>query len=465
MGSLICYDAFARNPAAVAGKVFVSFGSQIGHPAVRDVFAGRIVMLAARDWYHLYNADDHVFTWPLSIAAPNFRQVDTEFDIPNDWLNHTASWYLDHPNAEATVWHDLSGAAPARTFVSIAQGFERAAQRPSRRALLVGINDYPDPANRLEGCVNDVYLMSALLQEGGFLPEEVRVVLNDRATAAGIESRLHWLLDGVRDGDERFLFYSGHGAQLPEYGPRQEPDHVDECLVPYDFDWTSARAITDKVFCELYAQLPYESRFVAVLDCCHSGGMTRDGMPRIRGLTAPDDIRHRAMKWDADERMWIARRFPPMHAHAPDSRRGAAYFGEAGATRRFGGGASLRTLARKQYVATRKAMGHEGPYLPVLLEACQENGLSYEYKNGATSYGAFTFCLVQALRTPRQPRRALTYAELDARIAAKLRHLDYPQAPNLVGPKTVIAGRVPWAAARAAARPRPRPGTPARSAR
>ena len=99
----------------------------------------------------------------------------------------------------------------------------------------------------------------------------------------------------------------------------------------YDFDWTSARAITDKVFCELYAQLPYDSQFVAVLDCCHSGGMTRDGMPRIRGITAPDDIRHRAMKWDAERKACGSRAaFPRCIRTTSDARRARRLFRRSG---------------------------------------------------------------------------------------------------------------------------------------
>ncbi|MDH6177255.1 hypothetical protein [Bradyrhizobium japonicum] len=48
LGSLICYDTFVRNPAAIRDKVFVTFGSQIGNPAVRDIFAGRIQDLPCR---------------------------------------------------------------------------------------------------------------------------------------------------------------------------------------------------------------------------------------------------------------------------------------------------------------------------------------------------------------------------------------------------------------------------------
>ena len=167
--------------------------------------------------------------------------------------------------------------------------------------------------------------MSSVLQESGFDPEEIRVVLDERATAQGIMERLHWLLDGVRDGDERMLFYSGHGAQIPGYNAKDEPDHVDECLVPYDFDWSPARAILDKQFCEMYSQLPYGSYFVAMFDCCHSGGITRDGGPRVRGLTPPDDIRHRALRWEPSESMWVPRDFPALNRSLAERKNGADY--------------------------------------------------------------------------------------------------------------------------------------------
>ena len=58
--------------------------------------------------------------------------------------------------------------------------------------------------------------------------------------------------------DELFFFYAGHGAQIPSVGRDAEVDRsLDECLVPYDFDWSAARAITDDEFCALYSQLPY----------------------------------------------------------------------------------------------------------------------------------------------------------------------------------------------------------------
>ncbi len=447
LGSLICYDTFVRNPQAISGKAFLSFGSQIGNPAVRDVFAGRIQALAGRRWYHLFNPDDHVLTCPLQLAADNFQQVNAEFDIPNDILNHNATWYLGHANVVATAWRDLAGVPVPRAFDNVRRGFAKAVAKPSRRALLVGINDYPDPANRLEGCINDVFTMSAVLQESGFDPEDIRVVLNERATARGIMDRLHWLLDGVRDGDERMLFYSGHGAQMPAYGPNDEPDHVDECLVPYDFDWSPAHAILDNQFCELYSQLPYDSHFVAMFDCCHSGGLARDGGPRIRGLTPPDDIRHRALRWLADEQMWVARDFPVTNRSLAEKKDGRGYLGVSGSTRRLGRAAALRTQANAQYDAARKALGHHGPYLPILLEACQEAEFAQEYRHGATSHGAYTFCMAQVLRANRKDGVNPSFNELSAQVTQKLHRLKFNQTPALIGAKARVAQQVPWGAA------------------
>lgn len=444
LGSLIAYDSFARNPDAIRGKYFATFGSQIGHPAVRDVFAGYIRMIPARHWFHLFNPDDHVFTCPLSIADAAFTQVLTPFDIPNDLLNHNAEWYLSRPETIETLTQTVQGAIP-KALASAARAFARATRAPDKRALLIGINDYPDPANRLEGCINDVFLMSSLLQECGFEAEDIRIVLDSRATASGIVERLHWLLDDVEGDDQRVLFYSGHGAQMPVYGARGKPDHVVETLVPWDFDWSLDHAITDSQFCNLYSQLPYSSHFVAIFDCCHSGGMTREGGARVRGITPPDDVRHRALRWDGIEKMWVPRDFNSPNQALADSDKGKAFLGRNGATHRFGRGIDLRTLPERVYKKRRGELGHHGPYLPVIVEACDVDQLSFEYRDGATSYGAFTYSFVHGLRASRDVRRInLDYHDLLAETSAKLKRLNYDQTPQLVGAKAVLNQEIPW---------------------
>lgn len=445
LGSLLCYDTFLRNPKAINGKYFVSLGSQIGNPCVRDTFAGRIEPLdQVKRWFHLYNPEDHVLTADLHMAGGNFEEIGTQFDIPNDSLNHDATWYLSHQHTRSTVWREISAIKISKAFTRGLQQFQAHNAKPKRRALLVGINDYPDPTNRLDGCVNDVYLMSAVLQECGFAPEDIRVVLNERATADAMTDRLHWLLDDVRSGDERLFFYSGHGAQMPVYGPSDEVDHMNECLVPYDFDWTPQHALTDKQFVNFYSQLPYDCYFAAIFDCCHAGGMTRDGGHKIRGIAPPDDIRHRSLRWNVEVQMWEDRPLVQVNPSLRDSKQGRKYVGVNGTTLRIGRAMPLRTLPNNQYDKVRHELKHSGPYLPVILEACQEGQLSYEYRHGAQSYGAFTFSLAETLRADRRRKRNPSFLQLKEGIEDRLQQLHYDQRPDLVGATKVLRQQVPW---------------------
>ena len=448
LGSLASYDAFiqsgggTRNP--IRDAVYLSFGSQIGHPFVRAQFAGRIVPLECRRWFHLFNAEDDVFTARIHVKADNFEQVETFFDLP-DPLDHDAGAYLQHANTVNRVWASISGgprykglnAARSVTTRPVPKGKRRAA---TKRALLVGINQYPDPKDRLEGCVNDVFEMSAMLQECGFGPEDIRVVLDERATADGIRSRLSWLLEGAGPRDERVFFYSGHGAQLPEYAADEQVDHVNECLAPWDFDWSIDHAITDDALTALYSQLDYETHFLVMLDCCHSGGMARDGGARVRGLNPPDDIRHRALRWNMAEQMWEARELPSRVVGAGAEKRHA---GRDEDTMRLGRGARLRLLERPRYQRLRTRLGHKGPYMPVIIQACGEAQLTYEYRHGVTSYGAFTYALNRRLRD-RARKRGITFAGLCKTVGATLGELGYDQRPEIDGPKAWVNAAVPW---------------------
>jgi metacaspase-1 len=445
LGSLLVYDALTRplTRAIAPAAALVSFGSQIGSPFVRAQFGGRIVMPACRAWVHLFNKHDKAFTAPLRLHDTAFVQVDTPFDIEG-FLDHDADRYLEHPRA-AGMWQLAAGPAAA---AESARGLGRAARRapsrrkPVRRALLVGINAYPRKEDRLEGCVNDVFLVSSVLQECGFDAEDIRVVLDERATARGILERLDWLLDGAGTDDQRVFFYSGHGAQIPAYGADEKVDHQDECLVPWDFDWTREKAVVDDALYDLYSQLPYDTRFAMILDCCHSGGMTRgDGGARIRGLTPPDDIRHRMLRWNADFEMWVARDFKPLNkalARRPE------YAGSTASVRRLGRGTSLLTLSDAAYARVTRAYDTRGPYLPLIIEACREAEYSCEYRHGVTSYGAFTYSFARILRNAAKKGRAPTFAELVRLAGVDLVALGYDQHPVILGPAAVTSSSVPW---------------------
>lgn len=443
LGSLMTYDYLHNDPRAAAvsaNATLITFGSQINNLfAHAKLFPGPAKVPNVRFWYHLYNEQDHVLTAPINITAPNFLQVLTPSGAGHDPVaSAEGPGYLDHPETAARVWSALATAAGARTFRRTLATTKKLTAKPKRRALLVGINKYPDPANQLEGCVNDTFLMSALLQERGFEPEDIRVVLDERATANGIRERLSWLLDGAADGMERVLFYSGHGAQMPGYNAAEKIDHVDECLVPWDFAWSKDTAITDDDLFGLYSNLPFGARFFAVFDCCHAGGMHRDGGPRVRGIAPPDDIRHRMLRWDSRLQMWRERELEPLNdAFGGDGHVKNNFMGKNGATYRIGRGMKGRVLSASVY--KKLPPDERGPFLPVIVEACQEGGLSYEYRDGVTSYGAFTYSLAKTLRQ----KPSSTFLSAVTNAATTLKSLGYKQEPQLIGPSVIVKKRIP----------------------
>src|ERR1044071_8317772 len=75
-------------------------------------------------------------------------------------------------------------------------------RRAPRRALCVGINDYPYDGNDLNGCVNDSRAWAELLvSKYGFAGSDVRVMNDAEATRAGVLAALRGLVAGARSGD------------------------------------------------------------------------------------------------------------------------------------------------------------------------------------------------------------------------------------------------------------------------
>jgi hypothetical protein len=461
LGSLVTYDAFSHDDAAKASvsgilqkATYVTLGSQIGNPfVIRNLTPGRIAPLPVKQWHHLYNIHDSVFTAEIRIwDATNFTQTNTPFDI-DGIADHAPESYFGHQGTIQNVWRSIAaGAKNAKAFGPAAR-IPRTVRpattvKKRQKALLVGINDYPDPANRLEGCVNDVFTMSKVLQSCGLPPETIRVCLDDRATAQGIIDRLKWLLDDPKPGDELVFYYSGHGARIPEYGENFEPDRHVETLVAHDFDWTMEKAVTDDQIYELYSQLPYETRLIMIFDCCHSGGIHRDSGPRPRGINPPDDIRHRELKWDPETDMWVRRDFRPINKEFTTAKEKAElYFGKDGATSRIGRAGMLRGLTQSQHNRLKQRAGTSepyGPYLPMIIEACAEEEFSYEYRDGATSHGAFTYSLAKILDRQRQQGRSVTFSQLVDKTRDQLQYLQFAQVPQLLGPTKFLDAKVPW---------------------
>jgi metacaspase-1 len=134
-----------------------------------------------------------------------------------------------------------------------------------KKAVCIGINNYPGIFNDLKGCVNDAQDWSALLQDMGF---ETSIMLDSQATQQNVKAALQDLISATNAGDVAVFTYSGHGTQVSERSD-DESDHYDEAICLYD-----GNVIDDELRVILEGLHP-QATLVVISDSCFSGSVTR----------------------------------------------------------------------------------------------------------------------------------------------------------------------------------------------
>ena len=143
------------------------------------------------------------------------------------------------------------------------------AKSGSRRALCVGINDYPGTGSDLAGCVNDARDWQRVLEQRGY---QVAVLLDGRATRANVSTALATLIGEASPGDSLVFTFSGHGSWLPDESG-DEPDGRDEMLCPHDVG--RGQYLMDDDMAEIFGRKPPGARLYFISDSCHSGTVAR----------------------------------------------------------------------------------------------------------------------------------------------------------------------------------------------
>jgi metacaspase-1 len=161
------------------------------------------------------------------------------------------------------------------------------------RALLVGVDRYERPeVPVLRGCVNDVVLVRSVLKRFFDVPnEDIRLVVNERATKAQIMRRLHAIIDASRAGDVVVFYFSGHGSQIRDRDGDELSDALDEVICPYDIDWDRRTYIVDDEIEDVFARLPRGVLLEAFFDCCFWGAGPRALHAEPRPQAQRDDLR------------------------------------------------------------------------------------------------------------------------------------------------------------------------------
>ena len=164
-------------------------------------------------------------------------------------------------------------------------------------ALLVGIDDYQAPVTRLDGCRNDIDALADYLTARSGTAPEIRKLVDADATKAAVIGGFRDHLGRARAGDVALFAYCGHGSEepVPTAIADLEPTGLIQTLILFDSDRTIdgqlQRPLADKELSLLIGEVAAGgAHVVAILDCCHSGGGTRDPFVRTRGWRPDPDL-------------------------------------------------------------------------------------------------------------------------------------------------------------------------------
>ena len=138
LGSLIAYDTLSSSATKEQVTAFngrlVTFGSQIAHPAVSEVFGGRIQYPGAvARWWNLFNENDMVLSCRIVLpAAPMFKEINTPFEF--EFINHDADHYLLHEQTRSECRVNSSSASTVHA--ALRRWPESAVSKPKAMRLL-----------------------------------------------------------------------------------------------------------------------------------------------------------------------------------------------------------------------------------------------------------------------------------------------------------------------------------------
>jgi hypothetical protein len=260
----------------------------------------------------------------------------------------------------------------------------RTKKTQTKRALCVGINDYPGTNSDLNGCVNDARDWKAELERHGY---SVKLLLNSKATKEAIIKHLADLVRQTGRGQKAVFTFSGHGSWTTDLSG-DEPDQRDEMLCPHDI--MSGEGLLDDELAEIFALKNWGARIYFISDSCHSGSVAKFVPPWLSGREA---------------RLMPRPRF--LHPLV------------------FTKGRIAREAIHRS--ALRGSTAHQ-KYPALLASGCRDVEYSYDaYINGRFN-GAFTHTALKALKKgPRTPRAWMKI------IRKSLPSEQFPQSPGLFG--------------------------------
>ena len=295
----------------------------------------------------------------------------------------------------------------------------------SKRALLIGINQFNRADWLLRGCVNDAQAMSQLLKDYySYQSDEIYTIFDKDATTQNIRDRLAWLFsDYSGDGKDVRLFHiASHGTQLAANAENDaEGDTLDEVIVPHDHDWN--RPFTDDQLRQSFAGIPDGVNFTFVADCCHSGSINKIVYPvemdvRSRRIDPPLEMQARIQALNearsVAETQWVEAEYSRALEGLPFAERRVKERG-------------LKEQLKSLFYKEKKKMVEGERH--VLLAACEDVQTAADAFIEGSYRGAFTWSLGKAIA---ESNGNITYGDLHSLSIKALKTGGYAQNPQLV---------------------------------
>ncbi len=289
------------------------------------------------------------------------------------------------------------------------------------RGLFVGINSYTE--RPLKGCVNDVTAIRDLLKTThGAADDQLRLLTDAAASRQAIIDNLRWLAEPLNDGlpEVRLFHYAGHGMPQPDQNG-DEPDGADECLAPIDYP--SAGLLTDDHLAELYQGFLGTTRLLLLMDCCHSGTISKDPFADIRYRTLTPakavyaEINQKKAAYQQQQVDTLTQHIIDLQQRSSDPAEIAKFAGQ------------LISSLQKQSFGQHPQ--HENL---VLISACKAEQVAADANFGGTYHGAMTFFLKNILSENPQ----ISYTELGEQLRRSLYDNKFQQIPQLECPNGLL---------------------------
>lgn len=282
--------------------------------------------------------------------------------------------------------------------------FMKGTRTMARRALLVGINDYQSISD-LRGCRNDVRNVWDMLRNVmGFRNQDIRVVLDNRATKRAILDRLNWMVDLAGEGDVLLFHFSGHGSQIRDRDGDDLRDQMDELICPWDMSWEGTYILDDDLE-EIFKRVPNGASLEVFMDSCHSGwdtGPIGSASPysvsfsRGPAAAAPEGVESRSI---------------PRYVAPPEDIQ-FRWLGEED-----------RLRDTRRFTSEKRSTAKH-----IIWAGCRPDQTSADAFINGDYHGAFTYYYCQHVR---ETQGNISRRDLLERVRASLRYNNYTQVPQL----------------------------------